>query len=241
VPVFNEANTLKKSLEGLYRELLLLNGVNFEVIVVESNSTDGSREILLELSKVFEFKLFLELEPKGKGRAVRKGLDFASGNWIMIFDADMEYLPSDIHKLISISKNGYYDFIIGSRRDESFRVRNFGQHRVREFAMNVAHVFFSFLISLTVGKTLHDPFSMYKLFRKDLFENVALQSDRFDLDWELVLIAGRLHANFTEVSVSYKSRNFSEGKKIRFFRDPFNWLGAWFKYSFFPIRRRHNL
>jgi len=107
--------------------------------------------------------------------------------------------------------------------------------------MNAAHIFFSFLVSLTVGKTLHDPFSMYKLFRKDIFENVLLQSDRFDLDWELVLIAGRLQANFTEVSVSYKSRSFSEGKKIRFFRDPLNWLWAWFRFSFFPIRNRPNL
>lgn len=240
VPVFNEASTLERALGGLFRELSVLNSANYQVIVIESSSSDGSGLILTNLQNNFDFQLITEHEAMGKGHAVRTGLAVAKGEWILIFDADLEYQPQDLHKLIAIAKTDSFDFIIGSRRSNTFMVRDLDGKKLRSFLMNFAHVVFTSMINSVIKTSLKDPFSMYKLFRKSLFAETELKSNRFDLDWELILIAGRLKARFVEIEITYKSRGFSEGKKIKFFRDPINWFWAWLKYSFIPIALKRN-
>jgi hypothetical protein len=104
--------------------------------------------------------------------------------------------------------------------------------------MNVAHLFFTFLINTLFNVKLKDPFTMYKIMRKEIFEGVTLVSDRFDLDWEFVCLAIRLGSNPLELPVNYTSRSFSEGKKIRLFLDPLTWILAVLRFKFMPILRK---
>jgi hypothetical protein len=103
--------------------------------------------------------------------------------------------------------------------------------------MNAAHKFFTYLINIFFRVNLTDPFTMYKIFRKEVFEGVTLVSDRFDLDWELVAKAIRRGASPIEIPVFYDSRSFAEGKKVRFFRDPISWIIALFKFRFCSLKK----
>ena len=231
VPIYNEIGTLDAALRGLFHVLDQCRFSNLQIIIVESNSTDGSRELLLDLQNHFNFQLILQQKPKGKGSAVREAFKDVTEDWIMLFDADLEYDPSDIQKLVEVALTNKFDFIIGSRHNSNNFIRNMSNHKLRALAMNVAHLFFAWLINVRIRTNLRDPFSMYKFFRKSLFSKIVLTSDRFDLDWELVILAGRMKSRFIEIPVNYTSRGFSEGKKIRFVRDPLNWLCAYAKHS----------
>ena len=109
-------------------------------------------------------------------------------------------------------------------------------HRILPALMNLAHRFFTGLINVTFFIRLTDPFTMYKIFRKEVFSDVELVSNRFDLDWELVIKAIRLGAYPIEIPVNYKSRSFSEGKKVRFFLDPITWVFALIRFRFCSLR-----
>lgn len=231
VPIYNEIGTLEAALTGLFHSLNRCTLSDFQIIVVESNSTDGSRDLLLELKNHFDFQLLLQQKPSGKGSAVREALQYVTKDWIMLFDADLEYDPNDVQKLVEVALTNKFDFIIGSRHNSNNFIRNMSNHKFRALAMNIAHLFFAWLINIRIRTNLRDPFSMYKFFRWSIFSKIVLTSDRFDLDWELVILAGRMHSRFIEIPVNYTSRGFSEGKKIRFVRDPINWLCAYAKHS----------
>ena len=116
-------------------------------------------------------------------------------------------------------------------------MRVMDHHRIRPALMNLAHRFFTGLINVTFFVKLTDPFTMYKIFRSEVFSGVELVSNRFDFDWELVCKSIRLGCVPLEIPVFYKSRSFSEGKKIRFFKDPFSWLIALAKFRTIRIVR----
>ena len=231
VPIYNEIGTLDAALRGLFHVLDQSRFSNLQIIIVESNSTDGSRELLLDLKNHFNFRLILQQKPNGKGSAVREAFRYVTEDWILLFDADLEYDPNDIRKLVEVARTNKFDFIIGSRHNSNNFIRNMSNHKLRALAMNIAHLFFAWLINVRIRTNLRDPFSMYKFFRWSLFSKIVLTSDRFDLDWELVILAGRMKSRFIEIPVKYTSRGFSEGKKIRFIRDPLNWLCAYVKHS----------
>lgn len=236
IPVFNESHTLEKSIKGLYQVLHSIK-TQYEVYVVESNSTDGSRDLVLNLNKMFDFKLILQDQPKGKGFAVRSALALIKGDVFVIFDADDEYNPKDLVKLLSPIESGETSFVLGSRHSHTWAFRSFGKNLSTSLLMNMAHVFFTQIINILFRTKFRDPFTMYKIIRKEIFRNINLTSNRFDLDWELVCIAVRLGSKPIEIPVHYESRSFNEGKKIRFFYDPLTWIVAIFKFRFMPINR----
>ena len=237
VPVFNECKTLEKCIKDLFG---VLNTIDrpYEVYIIESNSTDGSRELINRMKNEYDFELILEDKPKGKGFAVRSGLNLISGDVFTIFDVDGEYDPIDLLDLIKPIESGKTSFVLGSRHSDSWALRRLKNQSLRTFLMNVAHLLFTKLINSLFKSKLKDPFTMYKVIRTSVFKNIYLRSNRFDLDWELVCLALRLGSKPIELPVNYVSRNFDEGKKIRFFYDPVTWMFALFRFKFMPINQK---
>lgn len=231
VAAYNEASTIAMAI-GRLREVLGTLNCPSEIIVVESNSTDGTREILKEIEHQLDLKLIFQEYPQGKGSAVRLGMKQMSGDVFLVYDADAEYDPRDIPKLLEPIENGETSFVLGTRHEKGRSMRVMDNHRIRPALMNLAHKFFTGLINVTFFVKLTDPFTMYKIFRSEVFSGVKLVSNRFDFDWELVCKSIRLGCVPTEIPVFYKSRSFSEGKKVRFLKDPMTWVVALVKFRF---------
>jgi glycosyltransferase involved in cell wall biosynthesis len=240
IAAYNEVTTIVPAIEALMPILSSMK-CEFEVIVVESNSTDGTRDLLQRNIQNLGISLLLEESPKGKGSAIRLAMAIMSGDVFLIYDADAEYLASDIPKLLRPIENGDTSFVLGTRHEKGRAMRVMEEHRIRPTLMNLAHRFFTGLINICFFVKLTDPFTMYKVFRADVFKDVELVSNRFDFDWELVCKAIRLGCSPIELPVFYKSRSFSEGKKVRFIRDPLTWSVALVRFRLGKIRKASNL
>jgi glycosyltransferase involved in cell wall biosynthesis len=230
VAAYNEADTIAQTLVSLHGVLETLN-CSFEIIVVESNSKDRTREILKNMDPELNLKILFQDHPQGKGSAVRLGMSRMTGDVFLIYDADAEYDPRDIPKLLLPIENGVTSFVLGTRHEKGRSMRVMDDHRIRPALMNLAHKFFTGLINFTFSVRLTDPFTMYKIFRTEVFSDVDLVSNRFDFDWELVCKAIRFGCVPIELPVFYKSRSFAEGKKVRFVRDPITWIVAFVKFG----------
>jgi glycosyltransferase involved in cell wall biosynthesis len=235
VAAYNEAGTIAQTLARLRGMLETLN-CSSEIIVVESNSKDNTKEILRGIEQELNLKLIFQDKPLGKGSAIRLGMSQMSGDVFLIYDADAEYDPADIPKLLVPIEHGETSFVLGTRHEKGRSMRVMDHHRIRPALMNFAHRFFTGLINMTFFVKLTDPFTMYKIFRSEVFSGVELTSNRFDFDWELVCKGIRLGCVPVEIPVFYKSRSFSEGKKIRFFRDPLTWILALAKFRFCSLQ-----
>ncbi len=234
VPVFNESRTARETLDGLLAKQI--TGVQFEIVIVESNSTDGSRDIVLGYKADPRVKIILEDTPRGKGHAVRAGLACATGDIILIQDADLEYDLDDYEELLVPIITGRQTFVLGSRHGGSgWAIRKFDDQPLHAFVMNLAHWTFTLMINVALGIWLNDPFTMYKVFRRDCLEGLTFESNRFDFDWELLMKLVRKGHRPIEIPVSYKSRSFKEGKKVSMIRDPLTWLRAVVKYRFVKL------
>jgi glycosyltransferase involved in cell wall biosynthesis len=234
VPVFNEGVTARETLDALLAKQI--TGVQFEIVIVESNSTDGSRDIVLGYKADPRVKIILEDTPRGKGHAVRAGLACATGDIILIQDADLEYDLDDYEELLVPIITGRQTFVLGSRHGESgWAIRKFDDQPLHAFVMNLAHWTFTLMINAALGIWLNDPFTMYKVFRRDCLEGLTFESNRFDFDWELLMKLVRKGHRPIEIPVSYKSRSFKEGKKVSMIRDPLTWLRAVVKYRFVKL------
>jgi glycosyltransferase involved in cell wall biosynthesis len=225
IAAYNEVAYIIPAIESLIPVMKSL-ACHYEIIVVESNSNDGTRELLQKNEQNLGINLLLEESPRGKGSAIRLAMANMSGDVFLIYDGDAEYLASDIPTLLAPIENGDTSFVLGTRHEKGRAMRVMNEHRIRPALMNLAHRFFTMLINISFSVRLTDPFTMYKVFRSDVFEGVKLVSNRFDFDWELVCKAIRLGSVPLEIPVHYKSRSFAEGKKIRFLRDPLTWLVA---------------
>ena len=234
VPVFNEAATTRQTLDALLAKEIA--GVRIEVLIVESNSPDGSREIVLGYRDHPRVKLILEERPCGKGHAVRAGFAAATGEILLIQDADLEYDLDDYETLLAPIVAGRQAFILGSRHGRGgWAIRKFADQPVRAVVLNLAHWTFTLLINVSLGIWLKDPFTMYKVFRRECLEGLTFTCNRFDFDWELLIKLIRKGYRPIEIPITYRSRSFQQGKKIRMFRDPFTWLLAWARARFGPL------
>ncbi len=209
IPVYNEEATVARVISRVAALPL-----NLEIVVVDDCSTDGTREVLSLLSGIESVKVILKDVNAGKGAAIRTGFEIATGDFLVIQDADLEYDPRDIPQLIQPLLRGEADIVYGSRfigdevQDESWI------HRLGNAVLTGASNLFS-------GLKLTDMETCYKAFSREALQNVEIEQDRFGLEPELTAKLARQGFKFVEVPISYDSRGYDEGKKIGL-KDLFN-------------------
>jgi glycosyltransferase involved in cell wall biosynthesis len=232
IAVYNEAGTVGALLERVWAQPL--PDLAKEIVIIESNSTDGSREIVAEFAArraanpSARLQVIYQEGPRGKGNAIRKGLAAATGDIILIQDADLEYDVSDYPELLRPIVEGRTEFVLGSRHmgPNGWKIRRFAHGGPRAALMNVGGMLFHTLFNILFGTRLTDPTTMYKVFRADCLNGLTFTCDRFDFDFELLGKLLRSGYRPVEIPVSYQSRGFDEGKKIRILHDPITWLAA---------------
>jgi len=230
LPVYNERSTFEQLINSILEKTL--DTVDREIIIVESNSTDGSRELVQSYETRPGVKVIYEKEPQGKGRAVRNGLNHASGSIILIQDADLEYDVEDYDALLAPIASFQRLFVLGSRHKGHWKMREFEDRNLLSAVFNTGQLFFTWLINITCGTQLKDPFTMYKVFHRECLYGLELESNRFDLDWEIVIKFIRKGLVPLEMPVNYTSRSYGEGKKVRPLLDPILWIIALLKFRY---------
>ena len=214
-----------------------IEGVDRELIVVESNSSDGSRDLVRSIEHLPGVRVVYEDRPSGKGHAVRAALAVAAGDIFLIQDADSEYDVADYDIVLEPLLRLSATFVLGSRHmgGQTWKIRQFADAKALAGLMNLAHQFFTALANWFYQAEMRDPTTMYKVFRREAIHGIRFRRDRFDFDWELVCKLIRRGHRPTEVPVNYRSRSYAEGKKVRFFRDPLTWLRAIIASRFEPL------
>ncbi|HEY1715413.1 MAG TPA: glycosyltransferase family 2 protein [Solirubrobacteraceae bacterium] len=215
VPVFNEAAYVRAVLDELLGKQFV---VPHEVIIVESNSTDGTREIAQTFEGRPGVQIIYEDRPRGKGAAVRRGLEAATGTIVLIQDADFEYDLDDYDMLLEPILQRRTSFVLGSRSLglDDWKVRRFARSRVKAFLMNVAQLIFARTFNLLYQQRVTDVNTMFKVFRRECIENVDFAATGFSFDIELACMLVKSGYSPMEVPVNYVARGFEEGKKINF-------------------------
>lgn len=236
VPVFNEKDTFPELMRALLAKRLDHLGLEREIILVESNSTDGTREQVASFAATPGVKILWQDRPRGKGYAVREGFRAATGDIVLIQDADLEYDLNDYDALLEPLLRDQAAFVLGSRHSGRVKMRRFTDQRVLGNVLNGAHLFFTALLNVLYGQSMKDPFTMFKVFRRDCLYGLTFECSRFDFDHELVIKLLLKGYRPLEIPVNYCSRSFKQGKKIRFFRDPPTWIAADLKYRLRPLR-----
>lgn len=237
VPVYNEKATFAELMNRLLGKEI--PDLDREIIVVESNSTDGTREETDKYRGVPGVVVVHQDRARGKGHAVREGFRHATGDFIVIQDADLEYDIEDYDNLLGPLLTGQRAFVIGSRHvanGSTWKMRQFNDMPLTASVFNFGHVVFLTLFNLLYRQSLKDPFSMFKVFRRDCLHGLTFECDRFDFDFELVIKLIRKGYQPTELPVNYQARSFSEGKKVRMISDPLTWLRALIRYRFVSVK-----
>ncbi len=211
VPVYNEAHTVHRVLDAL-RELQLANGIAKEIILVDDGSTDDSAATVQAYARRYpELGLRLLAHPvnQGKGAALRTGIREATGDYVVVQDADLEYDPEEFNLLIKPVLKGLADVVFGSRFVG-------GQpHRILFFWHSVGNAVLTFLSNLTNDLNLTDMETCYKLFRRDILQGLDLRENRFGFEPEVTAKVARVPGvRLYEVGISYYGRTYAEGKKI---------------------------
>lgn len=223
IPVFNEEKTISQVLE----KVLEFNLQEKEVIVVNDGSTDSTKKILDDsFSNRKDLIIISKDKNRGKGFAVREGINASTGDIILIQDADTEYDPNDFKILLDPINKGYAEVVYGSRFIGS------NPHRVMYFANRIANSFLTFFSNLLTNLNLTDMETGYKVFNKELLNNFELKENDFGFEPELTMKLAKTKCRFYEVGISYKGRTYEEGKKIRAI-DFFKALIVLIRYKFF--------
>lgn len=222
MPVFNEAGTFKEAIERVLAKEV--DGVDIRVVIVESNSTDGTRQLVAQYDGHEKIHIIWQEKPSGKGHAVREGIAAARGDIILIQDADLEYDVNDYDALVEELTSWRAAFVLGSRHTGDWKMRRFNDMPVIATLCNCAHIFFVWLMNFLVGAGMKDPFTMYKVFYRDCVYGLNFRCDRFDYDRELVIKLCRKGLYPVEIPVNYRARSFAEGKKISILRDGLPWV-----------------
>jgi glycosyltransferase involved in cell wall biosynthesis len=236
MPVYNEHATIADTIEDVLA-VDLPDGVDLELVIVESNSTDGTRDAVRKYEEDPRVELVLQAEALGKGNAVREGFRHLTGDVVLIQDGDREYDVADYPKLLQPILDGEADFVLGSRHVAGEPLRVMPNAKMTSHIVNGAHRVFLTMFNVTYRTKLRDPFTMYKVFRRECIDGVSFVANRFDFDWEIVAKLKRLGYEPWEVPVSYQARSFHGGKKVRFLRDPPTWVAACIRFRVTPIHR----
>ena len=218
VPVFNEAAYVRGVLDELLARQFV---IPHEVIVVESNSTDGTREIVRSYEGTPGVQIIYEERARGKGSAVRRGLAAATGTIILIQDADFEYDLEDYDALLEPILQRRTSFVLGSRSLglDDWKVRRFARSRVKGLLMNIAQLGFARIFNVLYQQRVTDVATMFKVFRRECIDGAEFVAERFNFDIELACTIVMNGYSPMEVPVNYVARGFDEGKKVEFRRD----------------------
>src|SRR4029079_1534347 len=204
-------------------ERVLAVPIRIEMTAVDDCSSDGSREILTRLGQERGFRVVFQDKNRGKGAAVRRGIAEATGDVIVVQDADLEYSPEEYPDLLDLIVKGKADAVFGSRF--------IGRHRCFLFTHYLANLFLNLVTNVLYNTTLTDMETCFKAVRADILKALALKSDRFGIEPEITAKLFKRGARVYEVPITYEGRDYSEGKKITW-RDGFPALWALVKYRF---------
>jgi glycosyltransferase involved in cell wall biosynthesis len=203
IPAFNEAATLRSVVSQVRSAL---DGLPFEVIVVDDGSTDGTTELVRNLQDE-QAIAFFHTNNRGKGAALRTAFQHVKGDIVVIQDADLEYDPRDIPRLIGPILAGQADVVFGSRFHGPAQ-------RIHLYWHRVANRWLTWLTNLLFNLDLSDMETGYKAFRRSVLEKIVIREDRFGVEPELTAKAARRRCRIYEVPISYYGRDYSQGKKI---------------------------
>lgn len=233
LPVFNEARYAAQVIDAVLAKPLRIEK---ELIIVESNSSDGTRDIVRRYEGTPNVRIVFEERPRGKGHAVRTGLAYVTGSIVLIQDADFEYDIDDYDALLEPILQNRATFVLGSRSLglDDWKVRRYDATPIRGVALNLAQVLFAKTYNLLYQQRVTDVNTMFKVFRARCLDGLDLRSNGFELDIELACQLARNGHSPMEIPVNYVARGFAEGKKIRFWRDALPSYAAFFWNRFAP-------
>ena len=222
IPCFNEIKTINQIVEKIKAE----KNYTKEIIIIDDFSTDGTRELLKHEKSNIADKIIFNEKNFGKGYSVRKGINAASGDIILIQDADLEYDPSDYKKLVEPIKNNYADVVYGSRFIGS------DERRVLFFWHSVGNYILTFFSNMLSNLNLTDMENCYKVFNSNIVKNINLKENRFGFEPEITAKLAKLKIRIYEVGVKYYGRTYDDGKKIGW-KDGFSAIRCIIKYNIF--------
>lgn len=213
IPIYNEKSTLAEILRRVLA--VSLPGMSRELVLVDDESTDGTRDLLAdlpaltgELADDVRVRVFLQPYNQGKGAALRRGFAEATGDIVLIQDADLEYDPADYPKLLAPLLDGRTEVVYGSR------FAGGDAHRVLYFWHSLGNRFLTLCSNALTNLNLTDMECCYKVFRREVLQQLVLEENRFGIEPELTAKIARLGCRVYEVGISYAGRTYAEGKKI---------------------------
>ncbi len=228
IPCYNEERTVHLILDKVLK-VQLLNNISKELIIVNDCSKDdtvGAINRYFETHADVDYKLYNHEVNKGKGAALHLGIEKATGDFIIIQDADLEYDPEEYNDLLRPVLTGFADIVYGSR----FLGGN--PHRILFFWHSIGNKFLTFLSNMGSNLNLTDMETCYKLFRRDMIQNIKLKENRFGFEPEVTAKIARIpNVRIYEVGISYYGRTYAEGKKINW-KDGFRAIYCILKYNY---------
>ena len=226
IPCYNEENTIQQIIELVRNEL---NEREYEIILVDDASTDNTSQIIKDLSLNEDTIVVITHELNlGKGAALRSGLNACSGDVVIIQDADLEYDPSEYGKLLKPIQDGKADVVYGSR------FKSGAEARVLYYWHRLGNLFLTWLSNIFTNLNLTDMETCYKVFRKEVLEQIIIEEDRFGFEPEITAKIAKIRPRIRifEVGISYYGRTYEEGKKITW-KDGIRAIYAILKYNLF--------